>query len=184
MNKEQIRKVVLSKRNALSHQEIKEKSKSIAEKLFAQPEFTEARTVCLYISFGSEVKTEAIIEECALRSKKIVIPSMVGMSGELVAAEFLGFEKLRKTFFGIMEPYPVQQVSLDNIDLVVAPGVAFDKDHNRVGFGKGYYDRFLAKLLPGIPKIALAFDLQIVEPFKAEETDVRMTKIITESRIL
>lgn len=184
MNKEAIRRTILARRNALSAQEIRRKSNEIAQSLFHREEFLNAKEVCVYLSFGSEVRTEEIIEQCSLLEKKVVVPAMVNELGDLEPAEFLGFDKLKKTFFGIQEPFPVKKVPIEEISLVIAPGVAFDMQKNRIGFGKGYYDRFLARLAHNVPIIALAFELQIVEPIEPTQNDIKMTKIITEKRLI
>ena len=184
MDKNSLRHIILSKRNALSAQEIREKSKAIHEKLLSLPEFLDARTVCLYMSFGSEVHTQEVIEHCFGRGKKVLIPAMAGSLGDLVPAEFLGFEKLKEAAFGIKEPFPVKEVPVEEIDLVISPGVAFDEKLNRIGFGKGFYDKFLSKIPPRVPVIAIAFDLQVLPEIPVEAHDKKMTKIITERRII
>lgn len=184
MDKNSIRHIVLSKRNALSAQEIREKSKIIHEKLFALPEFVKAKTVCLFMSFGSEVHTQEVIEYCFGHGKKVVIPAMAGSMGELVPAEFLGFDKLKEVAFGIKEPHPVKKVPIEEIDLVVAPGIAFDEQFNRIGFGKGYYDKFLSKFPSNVPIVAIAFDFQVLLQIPTEAHDKKMSKIITEKRII
>lgn len=184
MDKLSARKFALAKRNALSAQEVRDKSRLISEKLFAQDEFFTAQTVCVYVSFGNEVHTHEIIEKCAGMQKKIVVPCMAGSETDLVPAEFLGFDKLKTVLFGIQEPFPVKQVPFEEIDLVIAPGVAFDEKLNRVGFGKGFYDKFLVHLKPNTPIVALAFDFQVVDSVHAELTDVKITKIITEKRVI
>ncbi len=183
MDKESIRKLVLARRNALSLHDVREKSKLIQENLFLQTEFIQASTVCLYIAFGNEVSTKEIIEECYKYNKKVVVPVMFG-DNDLEAAEFLGFDKLKPVLFGIQEPFPVKPVKIDEINLVIAPGVAFDEKLNRIGFGKGYYDKFLAKLSKGIPIIALAFEMQVLKEVPSYETDIKMNKIITEKRMI
>ena len=184
MSKETIRRTILGKRNVMSVHEIREKSKAISQALFKREEFLKAKTVCVYIGFGSEVRTDEIIEQCALLGKKVVVPAMTNELGDLEPAEFLGFDKLKKTFFGIQEPFPAKKIPIEEIDLVVAPGVAFDTQKNRVGFGKGYYDRFLARLAHNVPIIALAFELQIVESIEPTPNDIKMTRIITEKRLI
>ena len=184
MDKRTIRRIIISKRNALTQQEIREKSKLIHEKLLSLPDFLGAQTACLYMSFGSEVRTPELIEHCFGVGKKVVIPAMAGSLGELVPAEFEGFDKLKEAAMGIMEPFPVKQVPIEEINLVIAPGVAFDEKLNRIGFGKGYYDKFLAKIPAGVPVIAIAFDLQVLPEIPVEPHDREMLKIITEKRII
>jgi len=184
MDKKNLRKLILERRNLLSPQEIKEKSKIIREKLFEQSDFKNAKNIFTYISFVSEVRTKEIIEKCIELKKKVLVPVVDEKSNELIITEFLGFEKLKKYSLGIMEPFPVKDIGLDCIDLVLVPGVAFDQNLNRLGFGRGFYDKILSKFSPQIPTIALAFDLQIVESVPKEENDKRVQKILTEKRII
>lgn len=185
MDKEGIRRFVLSKRNMLSVQEIREKSRVIHEKLFTQaPEFAKAQCVFVYLSFGSEVSTPEIIEKCMGVGKKVCVPVVLNQLGDMVAAEFSGFDRVKENSFGIKEPFPVKEVPLEEISLVLAPGVAFDENFNRIGFGRGYYDRFLSRLPRKVPVIALAFDFQVVDSVPVTQSDVKIKKIITEKRII
>ena len=114
--------------------------------------------------------------------KKVVVPVIDKDSNEIIPAEYPGFDRLKKGAYGIMEPTSIKEFPKEKINLVIVPGIAFDENGNRVGFGKGYFDRFLAKLPDGTPAIALAFDLQIVKHIPVAEHDKKMKKIITEKR--
>ncbi|MEK6942231.1 MAG: phosphoribosylamine--glycine ligase [archaeon] len=180
IEKEKIRTLINHRRNRLSPHEIREKSKAIREKLFELPEFKNAKNIFCYISFSSEVRTIEFIEKCAKLKKKVLVPVVDKNSNEITPAEYPGFDRLKKGAYGIMEPAVAKEFPKEKIDLVIVPGIAFDENCNRIGFGKGYFDKFLAKLEPATPTIALAFDLQIVARIPASEHDIKMKKIITE----
>jgi len=184
MNKESLRKLVLKKRSLLSPKDVREKSKIIREKLFEQTEFQNAKNVFTYISFANEVRTQEIIEKCISLKKKVFVPVVDEKSNELIIAEFLGFEKLKKNSLGVMEPFPIKIFPLREIDFILVPGIAYDQSLNRLGFGKGFFDKFLSKLVSKIPIIAIAFELQIVERVPVAEKDIKVQKILTEKRII
>lgn len=180
--KEELRKLILNRRNLLSPQEIREKSIAIREKLVQTNEFQKAKNVFTYISFGSEVRTKEIIEKSISLGKKVLVPITDSKSNEMIVCEFLGFEKLKKSGFGVMEPAQKKLFPVEKIDLVLVPGVAFDAQLNRIGFGKGFFDQFLPKIQPQVPTIALAFELQIVSRVPTTNNDAKVKKILTEKR--
>ncbi|HXG06872.1 MAG TPA: 5-formyltetrahydrofolate cyclo-ligase, partial [Nitrososphaera sp.] len=140
-NKKEIRLRILALRNSLESSEIAERSKRIQEMLINIKEFKSARTVGAYYAFGSEVRTDLIIEKAYSLDKRIALPRVEGE--HLKFYELAPDKSLVKGRFGIMEPLPYSPV--DDIDLLVVPGVAFDRQGYRLGYGKGYYDRFLEK---------------------------------------
>jgi 5-formyltetrahydrofolate cyclo-ligase len=101
----------------------------------------------------------------------------------LLAIEIKSLDELSPGTFGILEPAGEKGISPEEIDLVVVPGVAFDKRGNRMGYGAGYYDSFLPKLRPEVKKVAVAFEIQVTDSLPAEEHDVKMDLIITENTI-
>lgn len=191
--KRELRQEFLNRRNSLSRDEIDSKSEKIENELFALPEFQRAKTVVFYVSFRSEVETEKMIRNALNLRKRVVVPVVDGEKIEV--AEIKNFEKeLTKGSFGIKEPKKEfrRRVHQKEIDLVVVPGVVFDKTGGRLGYGRGYYDRFLKsksiKLRmgrsPQCALIGLAFDLQIARKIPLVEKDVRVDKIVTESGII
>lgn len=191
--KRKIRQEFLKKRNNLSRDEIKSKSEKIEKRLFALPEFQRAKTVMFYVSFRSEVETEKMTRNALKLKKKIVIPVVHGE--KIVVSEIKNLKKeLTKGSFGIKEPKKEfrRRVNQKEIDLVVVPGVVFDKRGGRLGYGRGYYDRFLrSKSIRSrmnrsrqCALIGLAFDLQIARKIPLVEEDMKVDKIVTESGIV
>jgi len=191
--KRKIRQEFLKKRNNLSRDEIKSKSEKIEKELFSLPEFQRAKTVMFYVSFRSEVETEKMTRNALKLKKKIVIP--VVHEEKIVVFEIKNLKKeLTKGSFGIKEPKKEfrRRVNQKEIDLVVVPGVVFDKRGGRLGYGRGYYDRFLrSKSIRSrmsrsrqCALIGLAFDLQIARKIPLVKRDMKVDKIVTESGIV
>ena len=191
--KRKIRQEFLKKRNNLSRDEIKSKSEKIEKELFSLPEFQRAKTVMFYVSFRSEVETEKMTRNALKLKKKIVIPVVHGE--KIVVSEIKNLKKeLTKGSFGIKEPKKEfrRRVNQKEIDLVVVPGVVFGKRGGRLGYGRGYYDRFLrSKSIRSrmsrsrqCALIGLAFDLQIARKIPLVKGDMKVDKIVTESGIV
>ena len=179
--KKKIRRRILKLRDGLSVKEREEKSKQIKEKLFSHFEFRTAKTILFYAAKGNEVETKGMIEESLSSEKKVSLPIVKGKN--LLFSQVLGYEELSPSTFGILEPEKECPISLDRVDLIIVPGIAFDEKGNRIGFGRGFYDRFLKKV-PDAFKIGLAFEIQIVETIPEISTDIPVDKIITEKRII
>ncbi len=183
--KAELRKAILAKRNLLTPQQITAKSLQIKQKLFNMVEFKKAICVCFYVSFKNEVSTHEMIKEALQLGKRIVVP-VVESEKTLSLCEIKDFaQEMGIGKFGILEPKSEyrRQVDLSELELVVVPGIAFDENGNRIGFGRGYYDNLLSKMV-GLPFIGLAYDLQIVTRIPATDCDIPVHKIITESRIV
>lgn len=181
--KERIRRRILKLRDSLSPEERREKSERIKEKLFVISEFETAKTVLLYATKKSEVETKEIIENALSLGKEVRLPLIKGK--DLLFSQILQFKELSPSTFGVLEPKKrYRRLPLEKIDLVIVPGIAFDTKGNRIGFGKGFYDRFLKKVPERILKIGLAFELQVVEAIPKALSDISVDKIITEKRII
>ncbi|HEX2946403.1 MAG TPA: 5-formyltetrahydrofolate cyclo-ligase [Clostridia bacterium] len=189
------RRMMLDKRNSLSTAEVAQKSEAILKRLASIEKFGRAGTIMAYMSFGSEVSTAKLIEECLQRGKKVVVPRVEkgapDASGEVVKA--LGVYEIKEAgkymtvgYMGIAEPDPasLRRVEPSEIDLVVVPGVAFDRQRNRIGYGGGYYDRFLGTLRPDCLKAGVAFELQVCDYVPVAEYDLPVDIVITEDRII
>ena len=174
--KQAIRKQILKERDSLTEKEIKEKSKSIEEKLFSLPEYKKAKTVSFFVSFGSEVDTHNMIKE-ALKEKEVCVRVVQG--DYIVLSKINGFGDLDKQGkYGILEPSSVIEVDKELVDLIIVPGVAFDRRGYRIGYGRGYYDNLLRDYKGNT--IGLCFGLQIIGKVPVKEYDVKVKKVITE----
>ncbi len=176
--KAEIRTNILEKRRSLEKDEIMKRSARIKDCLFSLPEFRNAKTVMFYVSCGSEVFTKDMIQEC-LGEKEIVVPKVIG--DEMVGCRINSMDDLFPGYCGVLEPKHYEEYD-GRVDIVIVPGVAFDMKKDRIGLGKGFYDFFLMD--KESLKIALAFDVQLVENVPIDSHDVRMDKIVTETRII
>lgn len=185
--KEQVRKTLIAKRSSLSDEEVREKSRIITERLIRSEFFKNSKSVLAYMNKGKEVGTEELIKCCLSEGKAVCLPLVLREQSKLEIYRIYDLSKdLRQGVFGIREPIalPENRVDIFKIDIVVIPGVGFDEEKNRIGYGKGFYDRFLKQLNPGTLKIALAFDCQMLKELPADSLDIKMDIIITENRML
>lgn len=168
---------MLEKRKGLAPGEIARLSKRIQEFVISSKEFKSAKVIGAYYAFGSEVKTDLVLEKAKTLGKKVALPSVEGES--LAFYELSSGKYLVKGRFGIMEPLPYGPV--DRIDLLVVPGIAFDKKGYRLGYGKGYYDKFLAK--KEVFSIGLAYSFQLLESLPKGKYDKRLDAVATEKGV-
>ena len=179
-----MRKTVISSRDALSIETRKAKDESILRRLLTLPEFTKAGTILFYASFRSEVDTMQLLRQSLLEGKTVVLPRVDTSSTSLVLYSIRSMEDLAPGCYGILEPAVNEDRNVHDvsIDLMIVPGVAFDEHCNRLGYGKGYYDRLL--FLKKAPAVALAYEEQILDSIPADAHDIKMDKVITDKRII
>lgn len=187
MNKKEFRQEALNRRNALSKDDRVTKSAAIFHRLQSLSCFQKAATVLLYMSFRTEVITDEILSSLLANGKKAAVPISIPHNRTLFLSEIRDIaEDFESDFYGVRIPKKDRQypISVSDIDLVIVPGVAFSEDRYRMGYGGGYYDRFIETLRPSTPTVALAFELQIYSQIPKETHDKKMDFIITENRIL
>lgn len=187
MDKKILRSEILKKRKSLSQEELIEKSSSIAKLLFSSEQYKNSKYIMCYIDFRNEVKTEEIVKTALKEDKNIIIPITIVETRQLILSQLYDYDKELETgTYGILEPKKeyIREVAPKLIDLVLMPGVAFDRRGYRIGYGGGYYDRFLTKIDKSVSKIALAFELQMVPRVKEGRYDIPVDYIITEKEII
>lgn len=182
-SKSQLRKRVLNVRNNMSKEDVKKNSNAIMDKITSLDIYKQSKVVFIYMDFKNEVITSNLIKRMLSEKKRVVIPYTDSINTVLIPSEITKESDLKQNSFGYYEPKSILPVNIEEIDLVIVPGVVFDKNLNRIGFGKGYYDKILNRLKPSAKKIALAHDFQVLEDIPAEEHDVKMDMIITEKNI-
>ncbi|HPB79513.1 MAG TPA: 5-formyltetrahydrofolate cyclo-ligase [Sedimentibacter sp.] len=182
-SKSQLRKRVLNVRNNMSKEDVKKNSNAIMDKITSLDIYKQSKVVFIYMDFKNEVITSNLIKHMLSEKKRVVIPYTDSINTVLIPSEITKESDLKQNSFGYYEPKSILPVNIEEIDLVIVPGVVFDKNLNRIGFGKGYYDKILNRLKPSAKKIALAHDFQVLEDIPAEEHDVKMDMIITEKNI-
>lgn len=179
--KKSLRDSMLEKRNSLGKEEIAERSIKIKENLFGLDEFKKSKVVMFFVSFGNEVDTHGMIKE-SLKSKIVAVPKVA--DNEIQPSIMMDFEQLILSGrFGILEPIEAAKINTKNIHIVIVPAIAFDRKGHRIGYGLGYYDKFLAKV-PKALKIGLAFDFQVVDKLPIETHDIPVNLIVTDKGII
>ena len=184
--KSRIRQQVLRRRDAIAFAGKKRKDALIQERLFSLPEFHQAKVIFLFASFRSEVLTFPLIEEALRIGKRIILPSVDPANKELRLYEIKDPDELSPGYMGIPEPAVPgkREREINDVDLVIMPGAAFDPMGNRLGYGAGFYDRLLSRLKRQIPLIALAYEEQIVDSIPSEPHDIRVHMIVTDKRVI
>ena len=177
--KENIRRQFLEKRDGLSADWIEIASKQIRKNLGKVEQYKKAQTIACYHSTGSEVRTHEIMQEILSHGKTLALPRV--RDDNLVFCNVKKFEDLEKGEFGIMEPKQYCGM-VDKFDLIIVPAVAMTRNGQRLGYGCGFYDKFLAG--KNIPTIALAFSKSIAKSIPHEESDVTIDIIVTEEETI
>ncbi len=178
LTKAQIRSKILLKLKTQKEEDRTRKSRFIKDKLLRNEVFRKAKIVMFYIAFGGEVNTEEMIREAKKIGKLICVPVCRKDRETMQPAILEDNAKLKKGPYGVLEPVAKARVEPKDLDLIIVPGLAFDKKCNRLGRGKGCYDRFLSKLSDKTPSIGLAFDFQILPLIPTTAHDVSVKKII------
>lgn len=184
--KRELRKKILNERDRLSETEVIEKSKAILENLWTLNEFLSAEKILLFVNFRSEVRTIPIIEKCFLENRKVILPVTDIPNKMLHLYNVKSLDELKIGAYNILEPDPFisEKTSIADIDCVIVPGTAFDETGGRMGYGGGFYDRLLSNLRKKVPKIGLAFELQIIEKVPMGYYDQKVDIVVTEKRII
>jgi 5-formyltetrahydrofolate cyclo-ligase len=177
--KELVRKEINRLERSVSDETAAYLSQKICCRLIQTEIFQKANCIALYHSIKGEVETVSLIEEW-YRKKKIVLPVVSGK--DLLFYSYTGKESMTTGVFGIREPIPSEIITTEKIDLFIVPGIAFDHNGNRMGRGKGYYDRFLSETEK--PVIGLCFGFRLIKHVPTEEHDKKMTMILTEDTIV
>jgi len=171
------RKEILKKRDLLSEEEHTSRSKAIMETLFSRPRVKEAKTIAFYLHKGSEVRTSDMIEKALSLGKEVVVPVT---DHKITFFRFSSFGDLQKGKYGILEPKSRVPASLP--DVIIIPGIAFGLCMHRIGYGKGYYDKYLGTSFAY--RVGICYDFQVMEKLPTHSNDQRMDEIITEKRII
>ena len=176
--KKEIRRRILNRRKSLSIEERMWMSEAITKRTLRHPWFQKATTIYLYMSYQEEVDTRELLEEAIRMGKKVAAPKVQGKEMKFYYIE--SYEELHPGMKGIPEPenmHPANDISA----LMLMPIVGFDKVGNRIGYGGGYYDRYLEQH-PSHPTIGLAYSIQEVDELPIEETDWKPDRIVTEEK--
>lgn len=183
--KRQIREQAHANRNAQADKD--GVSRGIVARFMGLPEYAAARTVMFYVDVRAEVRTRHDLATALTTGKRIVVPYCV--DGELQLFHLEAMDELEAGMYKILEPradlrpIAAKQVAIEDLDLVMVPGVAFDRRGGRTGHGKGYYDKLLQHARADTPLVALAFECQMFDEIPTQDHDIFMDKVITERAV-
>ena len=179
MDKKALRREIGAKKSALTPDEIERRSAILADRLFDTPQYRGCRALYAYLSFNQEVRTNPIIERAWADGKRVAVPKVIG--DEMVFIWIDNFDNLApQGAFNITEPIEDGPVADDATALVLMPGLAFDPEGHRVGYGGGFYDRYLA-MQPNHPLVALCYDFQLLDRLEVESHDIPVELVITDA---
>ncbi|MFD3447727.1 5-formyltetrahydrofolate cyclo-ligase [Microbacteriaceae bacterium 4G12] len=182
--KKMLRTEVLQRMEELSQEEYEQASRLIASHLYEMEEWKQTKVLGITISVNREVSTYSIIEQAWNEGKRVVVPKCNSKTRTMTFYEITSFHQLETVYMNLQEPVTAltKEVSASDIDLLLMPGVAFTKRGDRLGYGGGYYDRFLTQY--DGKTVALAFSVQIVPEIPVQEFDQPVQKIITEKQVI
>ena len=173
MEKKELRTLIKTLKKQHTKEQLLEQSEKILAKLEQHPDFINAETIMLYSALPDEVQTQAFLEKWHLK-KHIILPTVVG--DDIIPVAYGEDTAFAVGDFNILEPQ--NEPYTGGFDLIVVPGVAFDGNGNRLGRGRGYYDRFLCHHLE-VKRIGICFDFQLVDEVPSEPFDIRMDEVIS-----
>lgn len=185
LSKKEYREEVLALRSQLDIHTKNQWDNIILDKLINSDYYKNSSVIFAFVSFRDEVDTHKFIKQALKDGKTICVPKVPSKKQGMETHIIKGFEDLKEGYFGILEPIDeCTKASPDDIDFILMPGVAFDMEGGRVGYGAGFYDKFLAKLNKDVPKIAIAYDFQLYEKVPTDEFDIKIDGIITNKDFL
>lgn len=185
--KKELRDYHLNLRNKLSKKEIEEKSLKVFNNIKRLKEYTNANNIMSFVPFRNEINTNIIINDFLNKNKKVFIPISNPKDNSLTISELKSLENdLEKGHFGVLEPKRdcIRTSSPDILELIIVPGLVFDKSGYRIGYGGGYYDRFLSNFKITPSTISLCYDFQLIDNVPKEKFDLPVDIIVTESQII
>ena len=169
MNKKELRAMIREKKRAMTPEEINSRSEKLMA-LFLQSEpYKNAKTIYGYLPYNQEVRTVPMLEQALKDGKRVAVPKCYGDEMKFLFMDDLS--KVEKGYAGIPEPIADEPVADDETALVLMPGMAFDPQGHRIGYGGGFYDKFLAQE-PNHPTLALCYDFQVLDHLETEEFDI------------
>lgn len=189
IDKDNIRKQSILARDKMEKDDLYYKSQCIIEKLNKLECIMNAVNIMCYVSFGSEVETHNLISNWINSGKHISVPYVEkthDKGNRMLAVSISGLDELSPGTYGILEPVLEEKniVAPQKFDVIIVPGTAFDEKKNRMGYGAGYYDRFLKETSTECSKIGVCYDFQVYEEIPVDQFDVPVDMIITDKRII
>lgn len=175
MNKQELRRTIRERKRAMTEEEIVERSNALAEKFYNSPAYQAASTIYGYLPYNQEVRTVPMLQRALDEGKRVAVPKVYGEEMRFIYLEDL--TQVSKGYAGIPEPIADAPVAEDQRALVLMPGLAFDPQGHRIGYGGGFYDRFLAQE-PHHPTLALCYEFQMQAHLDTEEFDIPVDTVL------
>ena len=175
MNKKELRAAIREKKRAMTPEEIEERSRHLGEKFTQSRAYREADAIYGYLPYNQEVRTVPMLERALREGKRVAVPKVYGEEMRFIYLTDL--TKVAKGYSGIPEPVEDGPVAEDVHALVLMPGLAFDRQGHRIGYGGGFYDKFLARE-PEHPTVALCYDFQMLPELETEEFDIPVDTVL------
>ena len=185
MDKKTMRKEMLSIRNKLTKEDILKKSQIIQQKLMGIDIFKKAENIMFFASFASEVHTYDMIKKCLEEGKNVLLPYIEDNQTDMSISHLKSLDELTKGYKGIPQIKKELRTYFDKnkIDIVITPCVCYDFDRYRIGYGKGFYDKFFADITD-VFKIGICFDEMLVAKIEHDENDIQVDMIITDKKTI
>ena len=175
MNKQELRKAIRTRKRAMTEEEIERRSRSLCQKFLESDAYRACRTLYGYLPYNQEVRTVPILAQALADGKQVAVPKVYGDDMKFIVLTDL--TQVSKGYAGIPEPIADEPVAEDETALVLMPGLAFDPQGHRIGYGGGFYDKFLSRE-PNHPTLALCYEFQMVEHLETEEFDIPVDTVI------
>ena len=175
MNKQELRKAIRTRKRAMTEEEIERRSRSLCQKFLESDAYRACRTLYGYLPYNQEVRTVPILARALADGKRVAVPKVYGDEMKFIYLEDLS--RVEVGYAGIPEPVADGPVAEDREALVLMPGLAFDPQGHRIGYGGGFYDKFLSRE-PGHKTVALCYEFQLVEQLETEEFDIPVDVVI------
>lgn len=175
MNKQELRKAIRQRKRAMTPEEIESRSHALCRKFLESDAYHRAETIYGYLPYNQEVRTVPILEKALADGKRVAVPKVYGDEMKFIYLEDLS--RVEAGYAGIPEPVADGPVAEDREALVLMPGLAFDPQGHRIGYGGGFYDKFLSRE-PGHKTVALCYEFQLVEQLETEEFDIPVDVVI------
>lgn len=169
MDKQALRKMIREKKRAMTEMQIEEASARLAQQLYQSPLYRQATTIYGYLPYNQEVRTIPMLERALAEGKRVAVPKVYGDEMRFLYIDDLS--RVEKGYAGIPEPIDDGPVAEDPTALVLMPGLAFDRAGHRIGYGGGFYDKFLSAE-PDHPTLALCYGFQMLDELPTEEFDI------------
>lgn len=175
MDKKLLRQTIRQKKREMSEEQIQAASLRLGEKFYATEQYRQAKTIYGYLPYNQEVRTVAMLERALADGKKVAVPKVYGDEMKFIYMTDLSLTE--KSGMGIPEPVADGPEGDDHTALVLMPGLAFTVNGDRMGYGGGYYDKFLARE-PNHPTVALCYDFQIVDSLPVQDHDIPVDLVL------